>query len=319
MTIDLTDTTTGAIARGADRRRGRRLGGPTLGHGAHADHRHRRGGAVRRHPGGQPGGPGAPVPGPRRHHPQAQGRLPARRRDPGGRDRPRRDDRAAHVRPARPARRLGGRAAAAAGRARGHLVARRGARRRPPPTRSARWPSAGSPTRRPATRRTEMLLALADGYQPGDTDLAGPGPTPWRSLLAATLDQPYPRAAQPARSPAEQDNPTADLIAAWLSLRLGIPVQRGDSGGPGHHRGRVHHAGRRHHDLARRRPHGHPDLAGPDRPPGGAAAPGHRRADRGGTAQARPGRGLRGDAGRSTCRHRPSCRPCDEVTVGDGE
>ncbi len=32
---------------------------------------------------------------------------------------------------------------------------------------------------------------------------------------------------------AEPDNPTADLIAAWLRLRLGIEVQRGESGGPG--------------------------------------------------------------------------------------
>jgi glucose-6-phosphate dehydrogenase assembly protein OpcA len=32
---------------------------------------------------------------------------------------------------------------------------------------------------------------------------------------------------------AEQDNPTADLIAAWLSLRLAVPVSRVVSGGPG--------------------------------------------------------------------------------------
>ncbi len=32
---------------------------------------------------------------------------------------------------------------------------------------------------------------------------------------------------------AEPDNPTADLIAAWLGLRLGISVPRGESAGPG--------------------------------------------------------------------------------------
>src|SRR5882762_6178670 len=32
---------------------------------------------------------------------------------------------------------------------------------------------------------------------------------------------------------AEQGNPTADLIAAWLSLRLSVPVSRTVSGGPG--------------------------------------------------------------------------------------
>jgi glucose-6-phosphate 1-dehydrogenase len=46
-------------------------------HGAHADHRDRRGGPVRRYPGRQPGGSGAPVPDPRHHHPQAEGRLAA--------------------------------------------------------------------------------------------------------------------------------------------------------------------------------------------------------------------------------------------------
>jgi glucose-6-phosphate dehydrogenase assembly protein OpcA len=32
---------------------------------------------------------------------------------------------------------------------------------------------------------------------------------------------------------AEPANPTADLIASWLSVRLGIEVQRGESAGPG--------------------------------------------------------------------------------------
>jgi glucose-6-phosphate dehydrogenase assembly protein OpcA len=32
---------------------------------------------------------------------------------------------------------------------------------------------------------------------------------------------------------AEPANPTADLIAAWLGVRLGIEVQRGESEGPG--------------------------------------------------------------------------------------
>ena len=32
---------------------------------------------------------------------------------------------------------------------------------------------------------------------------------------------------------AEPANPSADLIAAWLGLRLGIELQRGESDGPG--------------------------------------------------------------------------------------
>jgi glucose-6-phosphate dehydrogenase assembly protein OpcA len=78
----------------------------------------------------------------------------------------------------------------------------------------------------------EMLLTLAKAYQPGDTDLSWTRSTPWRSLLAATLDQPYP-ALLGGEVLAEPANPTADLIAAWLGLRLGLEVQRGESGGPG--------------------------------------------------------------------------------------
>jgi glucose-6-phosphate dehydrogenase assembly protein OpcA len=78
----------------------------------------------------------------------------------------------------------------------------------------------------------DMLLTLAKAYHPGDTDLAWTRATPWRSLLAATLDQPYPELLS-GEVLAEPDNPTADLVAAWLGLRLGIEVQRGESGGPG--------------------------------------------------------------------------------------
>ncbi len=78
----------------------------------------------------------------------------------------------------------------------------------------------------------DMLLTLAKVYQPGDTDLSWTRATSWRSLLAATLDQPYPELLS-GEVLAEPDNPSADLIAAWLELRLGIEVQRGQSGGPG--------------------------------------------------------------------------------------
>ena len=42
------------------------------------------------------------------------------------------------------------------------------------------------------TRPVDMLLTLAKAYHPGDTDLSWTRFTPWRTLLAATLDQPYP-------------------------------------------------------------------------------------------------------------------------------
>ena len=78
----------------------------------------------------------------------------------------------------------------------------------------------------------EVLASLARVYQPGDTDFAWTRATPWRSLIAATLDQPHPRLGS-GEVQAEQDNPTADLIAAWLDLRLDIPVRRSVSAGPG--------------------------------------------------------------------------------------
>jgi glucose-6-phosphate dehydrogenase assembly protein OpcA len=77
-----------------------------------------------------------------------------------------------------------------------------------------------------------MLAGLAAAYQPGDTDFAWTRATPWRTLLAATLDQAHP-AITAGEIAAEEGNPTADLIAAWLSLRLDVPVARTDSGGPG--------------------------------------------------------------------------------------
>ncbi len=78
----------------------------------------------------------------------------------------------------------------------------------------------------------DMLLGLAKAYRPGDTDLSWTRSTSWRSLLAATLDQPYPELLH-GEVQAEPGNPSADLIAAWLGLRLGIEVQRSESGGPG--------------------------------------------------------------------------------------
>jgi glucose-6-phosphate dehydrogenase assembly protein OpcA len=78
----------------------------------------------------------------------------------------------------------------------------------------------------------ETLTALAAGYQPGDTDLSWTRATPWRTLLAATLDQPH-GTIQSATVRAEQGNPSADLIAVWLASRLGIPVVNEVSAGPG--------------------------------------------------------------------------------------
>ena len=78
----------------------------------------------------------------------------------------------------------------------------------------------------------QILTSLAIGYQPGDTDLSWTRSTPWRSLLAAILDQPY-GTIQSGTVRAEKGNPSADLIGVWLASRLQVPVTCEASAGPG--------------------------------------------------------------------------------------
>jgi glucose-6-phosphate dehydrogenase assembly protein OpcA len=83
-----------------------------------------------------------------------------------------------------------------------------------------------------ASSPREALARLAAGYHPGDTDLAWTRATPWRSLLAATMDQPS-GAVTGGTVSAEAGNPSADLIAAWLSRGYGVEVASEPSAGPG--------------------------------------------------------------------------------------
>jgi glucose-6-phosphate dehydrogenase assembly protein OpcA len=76
------------------------------------------------------------------------------------------------------------------------------------------------------------LAALSAGYEPGDTDFSWTRATPWRSLLAAIVDQ-EPYAIRGGRVVAEEHNPTAELLTAWLSGRLGARFSREISAGPG--------------------------------------------------------------------------------------
>jgi glucose-6-phosphate dehydrogenase assembly protein OpcA len=83
-----------------------------------------------------------------------------------------------------------------------------------------------------AREPASALAALAAAYRPGDTDLSWTRATTWRSVLAATLDQPHGEISGGSVH-AEPGNPTADLLAAWLTSRLGAPFSRDESGGPG--------------------------------------------------------------------------------------
>ncbi len=75
-----------------------------------------------------------------------------------------------------------------------------------------------------ASDPTESLRRVAAGYQPGDTDFAWTRLTKWRSQLAATLDQPPYDAVLRAEVSGAVDSPSTVLLAAWLELRLQVPV-----------------------------------------------------------------------------------------------
>ncbi len=76
------------------------------------------------------------------------------------------------------------------------------------------------------------LARRSRGYAPGDTDLAWTRITQWRSLLAAALDQPF-RPVSGGTVASEAGSPSAELLAEWLSWRLGVPVAQEQSDGPG--------------------------------------------------------------------------------------
>ncbi|MCF3118285.1 glucose-6-phosphate dehydrogenase assembly protein OpcA [Streptomyces luteocolor] len=75
------------------------------------------------------------------------------------------------------------------------------------------------------------LAARAGSYAPGDTDLAWTRLTPWRSMLAAALDQAHADVVSAAVE-SEAENPSAELLARWLGARLGVPVERVTTAGP---------------------------------------------------------------------------------------
>ncbi|MET9423659.1 MULTISPECIES: glucose-6-phosphate dehydrogenase assembly protein OpcA [unclassified Streptomyces] len=80
-------------------------------------------------------------------------------------------------------------------------------------------------------RPIEELDARASGYEPGDTDLAWTRLTPWRSMLAAALDQARAEIVS-AVVESEADNPSAELLARWFADRLKVPVEQVVTDGP---------------------------------------------------------------------------------------
>ncbi|MFD8144916.1 glucose-6-phosphate dehydrogenase assembly protein OpcA [Streptomyces sp. NPDC059708] len=79
----------------------------------------------------------------------------------------------------------------------------------------------------------DALGVRSEAYAPGDTDLSWTRITPWRSMLAAALDQVTLSPVVSATVEGEDENPSCELLAMWLADRLGVPVNRTLSGGPG--------------------------------------------------------------------------------------
>ncbi|MFR9675223.1 glucose-6-phosphate dehydrogenase assembly protein OpcA [Streptomyces sp. TR06-5] len=108
------------------------------------------------------------------------------------------------------------------------------------------------------------LTLRSETYAPGDTDLAWTRVTPWRSVLAAALDQKHTRITS-AEVEGEAYNPSTELLALWLAARLGVPVDRAVSDGPGITAVRMHTADgvicldRQHGSLAELAVPGQPD------------------------------------------------------------
>ena len=80
--------------------------------------------------------------------------------------------------------------------------------------------------------RAQALRGQCKAYAAGNTDLAWTRLTPWRALLAASLDQ-HPLKVTGGFVAAEKANPSADLLVAWLHNRLGVKIDRKTSKGPG--------------------------------------------------------------------------------------
>ncbi|MEN3585097.1 glucose-6-phosphate dehydrogenase assembly protein OpcA, partial [Streptomyces sp. ZYX-F-203] len=81
-------------------------------------------------------------------------------------------------------------------------------------------------------RPVAELITRARNYTPGDTDLSWTRITPWRSMLAAALDQ-VACEVRGVQVEGEEVDPSRELLAMWLAERLGVPVERSSSAGPG--------------------------------------------------------------------------------------
>jgi glucose-6-phosphate dehydrogenase assembly protein OpcA len=71
---------------------------------------------------------------------------------------------------------------------------------------------------------TAWVAGLGEHYAPGDTDFAWTRLTRWREQLAAVLDQPPYEPVTAVEVRGGSDSPSTALLAAWLGLKLQVPV-----------------------------------------------------------------------------------------------
>ncbi len=83
-----------------------------------------------------------------------------------------------------------------------------------------------------ASDRIATLRQRAEDYAPGDTDLSWTRVTPWRAVLASAFDTAHGLATG-ATVTGDQTDPSALLLAGWLSSRLGFYVPVESKGGDG--------------------------------------------------------------------------------------
>ncbi|WP_182048886.1 glucose-6-phosphate dehydrogenase assembly protein OpcA [Changpingibacter yushuensis] len=70
----------------------------------------------------------------------------------------------------------------------------------------------------------KYLATLRDHYHSGDTDLSWAGVTLWRNSLAAMLDEPPYEPVTSGEVRGSLAHPSTFLLAGWLALRLGVPI-----------------------------------------------------------------------------------------------
>lgn len=71
-----------------------------------------------------------------------------------------------------------------------------------------------------------FLRQLAETYAPGDSDFSWTRLTLWRAQLAAILDQPPYDPVLEVIVTGADDSPSTDLLAAWLEIKLKVPVKQ---------------------------------------------------------------------------------------------